>query len=159
MSIMFRKLLFLAALSCLSHPVLAVSEVKRGCVASADVFAREDTLRVRNQGTSSTRETPANLAIEIVAQTGQVRGSPLVISLPKKETVSLTINEIYQQAGVSWKPSANPDLMEVIETDSNYLTHELQAVVLYTGSRAFPSPNRATPLIFTCSHDPSILPR
>ena len=154
MSMVFQKLLFLAALCALPYSVLAANEVKRGCVASADVFAKEDTLRIRNQGTSSTRETPANVAIEIVAQTGQVRGKPLVISLPKKETVSLTINEIYQQAGVSWKPSANPDLMEVIETDRNYLTHELQAVVLYTGSKAFPSPNRATPILFTCSHDP-----
>ena len=155
----YQKLLLLAVLYCMPHAALSVNEVKRGCVATADVFAREDTLRIRNQGTSSTRESTANLAIEIVAQTGQVRGKPLVISLPKKETISLTISEIYQQAGISWKPSATPDLMEVIETDSNYLTHEIQAVVLYTGSRAFPSPNRATPLLFTCSHDPSSLLR
>ena len=141
--------------SAIPLPSLAQDAVRRGCVASADFFAREDTLRIRNQGTSSTREAPANLAVEVVSQSGEVRGKPVIISLPKKQTISLTINEIYQQAGLSWRPSSVPDLLEIIETDSNYLTHELQAVALYTATKEYPSPNRATPLLFTCAHDPA----
>ena len=139
-----------------SQASMAAGDIKRGCVATADVFAKEDTIRVSNQGTSSTPENEANVAFIIITQSGGTRGKPVIISLSKKSALSITIEDIYRKAGATWPFSSTPDLIEVIETDSNLITHELQAVILYTATRQFPNPNRATPLIFTCSHELSV---
>ena len=120
------------------------------CIATADLGALnwKGTVRVTHQTQPNAGVVTGNLCLQVVNPHGDVLGTtPLCPTLGLNQSVTYSIHEIYEQTHVPFLMSTlSPNLLQVVETDGNMYSHDMQAT--------YGDPLSATkrvPLLFTCT--------